>query len=253
MLGDVDQQQSSLAWLRRRDAAPEARSAPIVGWASDAKSVLRPPPGVTHVVLDTPGGVRGLELARVVMNADAILMPVCNSAFDRESTLECHAELMTLPRISSGRCKVALVGMRLDARTRAGERLERWAARHHLSYIGGLREAQVYVRCADQGLTVFDLPQAKVAADIEQWASIIHWIYGSGLAQTRIDMASNPAAKALQARRAGFLTSTARPPSSLMSALTTASPGLPTPAHPAARPSIAERLGGLLSVFKSPH
>ena len=249
MLGDVDQQQSSLGWLRRRETQSEARSAPIVGWASDAKSVLRPPPGVTHVVLDTPGGLRGLDLARVVMNADAILMPVCNSSFDRESTLDCYAELKTLPRVTSGRCKIAIVGMRLDARTRAGERLERWAVRHELLYVGGLREAQIYVRCADQGLTLFDLPAAKVAADLQQWESIVGWVYASGLAQSRIDAALNPAAKALQARRSEFSASGTRPTSSLMAALSDA-PAVAPPTHPASRPSIADRLGGLLSVFK---
>ena len=125
MLGDVDRQQSTQSWLRLRgtQALPDS-SAPIVGWAVDPKRVLRPPAGVSLVVLDTPGGLHGFDLARVAAFADVILMPVCNSAFDRESAAECHAELMALPRIASGRCKVAAVGMRLDARTRAAETLE---------------------------------------------------------------------------------------------------------------------------------
>ena len=176
MLGDVDRQQSSLAWLRRRAAQPLARSAPIVGWAVDTRSVLRPPAGITHVVLDTPGALRGLELARVVMNADVILMPVCSSAFDRESAVECYAELMTLPRVARGRCKIALVGMRLDARTNAGALLETWAAQHKLPYIGALRETQGYVRSVEQGLTMFDLPAAKVQTDLAQWQPIVGWV-----------------------------------------------------------------------------
>ena len=103
MLGDVDRQQSSLAWLRRRATQSFARGAPIFGWAVDVKSVLRPPARITHVVLDTPGGLRGLDLARVVMGADAIVMPVCDSAFDRESAAACYAELMTLPDRKSTR------------------------------------------------------------------------------------------------------------------------------------------------------
>jgi len=47
--------------------------------------MLRVPAGITHVVLDTPGGIHGFELARIVMFADAIVMPVCSSMFDRES------------------------------------------------------------------------------------------------------------------------------------------------------------------------
>lgn len=187
MLGDVDRQQSSLAWLRRRAAQPLARSAPIVGWAVDTRSVLRPPTGITHVVLDTPGGLRGLDLARVVMSADAILMPVCSSAFDRESASECYAELMTLPRVASGRCKVALVGMRLDARTSAGGLLEAWAAQHKFPYVGALRETQAYVRSVEQGLTLFDLPASKVQADLAQWQPIVDWVHEAWQASERPD------------------------------------------------------------------
>ena len=247
MLGDVDRQQSSLAWLRRRAANPQARRAPIVGWAVDTRSVLRPPASITHAVLDTPGGLRGLELARVVMNADAILMPVCSSAFDRESAIECYAELMTLPRVASGRCKVALVGMRLDARTGAGALLETWAAQHKLPYIGALRETQAYVRSVEQGLTLFDLPASKVQADLTQWQSIIDWVHAAWRTPERLDGVARPVAR--------------------LAADTTAPPAKrPTPAPSSAvldsrlmhdrprrtmRPSLADRFGWLFAAFRS--
>lgn len=193
MLGDVDRQQSSLAWLRRRTAQPLARGAAIVGWAFGAKSVLRPPAGITHVVLDTPGGLQGYDLARVVMGADAILMPVGDSVFDRESALDCHAELMTLPRVASGRCKVALVGMRLDARTRAAARLEAWALEHGLAYVGSLRESQLYPRGAEQGLTVFDVPAAKVEVDLAQWQPVIDWMDATWAAAERLEATARTA------------------------------------------------------------
>lgn len=173
MLGDVDRQLSTQAWLARRNA--KRRSA-IVGWKVEPKNVVRPPAGIAHVVLDTPGGLRGFDLARVVIYADAIVMPVCNSAFDRESAAECYAELLTMPRVASGRCKVAAVGMRLDARTKAGETLRLWAQSHGIAYIGALRETQTYVRCIDQGLSVFDLPPSKAEADLAQWQPILEWL-----------------------------------------------------------------------------
>ena len=176
MLGDVDRQQSTQSWLRSRSLLDLPGSAPIVGWAVDPKRVLRPPAGVRHVVLDTPGGLRGFDLARVVAFADVILMPVCNSIFDRESAADCFAEMMALPRVASGRCKVAAIGMRLDARTRAAEVLETWARGLKLPFIGVLREAQAYVRCVEQGLTVFDLPDAQAQADVAQWKPIIAWL-----------------------------------------------------------------------------
>jgi len=176
MLGDVDRQQSTQSWLRSRNLHTLPRSAPIVGWAVDPKRVLRPPAGVRHVVLDTPGGLRGFDLARVAAFADVILMPVCNSIFDRESAADCFAELMALPRVAGGRCKVAAIGMRLDARTRSAEVLEAWARGLKLPFIGVLREAQVYVRSVESGLTVFDLPAAQAEADLAQWKPIAAWL-----------------------------------------------------------------------------
>lgn len=172
MLGDVDRQQSSRGWLRRRDAALPG----IAPWVVDQKNVLRVPTGITHVVLDTPGGLHGFELARIVMFADAIVLPVCPSVFDRESAAACLAELQTLPRVAKGQCRLAAVGMRVDARTNAGETLRMWAEGLGLPMIGQLRETQAYVRSLERGLTLFDLPADKVAQDLAQWSPILQWL-----------------------------------------------------------------------------
>jgi chromosome partitioning protein len=172
MLGDIDRQQSSRGWLKRRDAALPT----IAPWTLDQKNMLRVPTGITHVVLDTPGGLNGFELARVVMFADAVIMPVCPSVFDREAAAACLAEMQTLPRVSTGRCKVATVAMRVDGRTNAAESLRIWSEGLGLPLIGVVREAQAYVRHLERGLTLFDLPMDDVAKDLAQWASILEWI-----------------------------------------------------------------------------
>lgn len=172
MLGDIDRQQSSRGWLRRRDPSLPG----IAPWAIDQKNVLRVPTGITHVVLDTPGGLHGFELARIVMFADAIILPVCPSLFDRESAAACHAELMTLPRTAKGQCKLAAIGMRVDGRTNAGEVLKDWAQQRNLEMPGLLRETQNYVRCLERGLTLFDLQPSQVATDLAQWKPILDWL-----------------------------------------------------------------------------
>jgi chromosome partitioning protein len=176
MLGDVDRQQSTETWLRQRKAQPLGPRQKIVGWSVDPRTFVRPPAGIEHVILDTPGGLRGFDLARVVMYADAIVMPVCNSIFDRESAAECLAELRTLPRVSTGRCKVAVVGMRLDARTKSAEVLQAWAASLNVPFIAVLRESQAYVRCIEKGLSLFDLTAAQVQTDLAQWKPILDWL-----------------------------------------------------------------------------
>lgn len=261
MLGDVDRQQSTLSWVRRRGKLSLPNSVAILGCAVDPRSAMRPSVGVTHVVLDTPGGLRGLDLARMVMAADAILMPVCNSAFDRESAAECHAELMALPRVASGRCKVAVVGMRLDARTKAEAQLQAWAAQHRIAFIGSLRETQGYVRCIEMGLTLFDLPAAKAQADLAQWQPIIDWL---GQAWR----AAEPAGGAARApSRPAAATPTPRaapspvPPPVPAPALAQRAPALSSdlaplaviqPPQTAPRSGIAHRLSRLFAGFKTP-
>ena len=171
MLGDVDRQQSSRMWLRRRPVHLPA----IAPWAMD-QNTLKVPTGISHVVLDTPGGLHGFELARVVMFADAIVVPVCPSMFDRESAAMCLAELQALPRIASGRCRLGSVGMRIDGRTNAAESMRAWADAVGVPFLGTLRETQLYARALERGLTLFDLPQQQVAADLAQWEPILEWL-----------------------------------------------------------------------------
>jgi chromosome partitioning protein len=175
MLGDVDRQQSAVPWLKRRQTQAVG-GVPLVGWALDGTKVLRPPSGVSHVVLDTPGGLRGFELSRLLMYADVVLMPVCDSIFDRESAAACLKEMRMHPRAAVGKVQIGVVGMRVDARTRGEPRLRAWAAEQGVTFAGALREARSYVRCAEHGLTIFDLPPAKVQGDLAQWEPIVDWL-----------------------------------------------------------------------------
>jgi chromosome partitioning protein len=171
MLGDVDRQQSTRSWLRRRSTELPH----IAPWAVD-QNILRVPTGMTHVVLDTPGGMHGFDLARMVMFADVVLMPVCSSSFDRESAAACFAELMTMPRIATGRCKLACIGMRIDGRTSSAQLMQDWATGLGLPFLGVLRETQLYVQCLERGMTIFDLSQQSAQTDLQQWQPILDWL-----------------------------------------------------------------------------
>lgn len=189
MLGDIDRQQSSRTWLGMR---PE-RFPKIVPWAVDNRSILRVPAGVTHVVLDTPGGLHGFELAKVVMFADILLMPVTHSIFDLSSASQCIAELKALPRVASGKAKIGIVGMRVDDMERADRLLGSWAESKDLPYLGSLKKSQNYVNALEAGMTLFDLPREQAVIDIEQWAALTDWLDPlAGLGQSPT-FASNPA------------------------------------------------------------
>jgi chromosome partitioning protein len=190
-LGDIDRQQSTRAWLRQRKASGERTR--ILGWNVDAKTFVRAPVGIDHVVMDTPGGLAGLDLARVVMYADAILMPVGSSLFDRSSAADCLAELRAMPRVQSGRCRIAAVGMRIDLRSDGAERVKAWAAEQQLSLVATLPQSPAYPRCAERGLTLFDVPQAQVEEELGHWRPLLQWL------RPLLQPAANSAAPALPA------------------------------------------------------
>ena len=78
MLGDIDRQQSSRDWLAiRPDDAPH-----ISSWEVGPDHMARPPKGVSHVVLDTPAGLSGKQLEKVVKVAARIVVPIQASPFD---------------------------------------------------------------------------------------------------------------------------------------------------------------------------
>lgn len=177
-LGDIDRQQSTRTWLRQRKMlyAQAGEGMHIVGWHIDARSFVRPPAGIDHVVIDTPGGLTGLDLARVVMYADAIVVPVGLSIFDRESAAACLAELRTLPRVASGRCRLAAIGMRVETRADAADVLLEWSEQQRLQLVAVLPQSHAYVRCIDQGLTLFDMPLNEIESDLDHWKPLVQWL-----------------------------------------------------------------------------
>lgn len=177
-LGDIDRQQSTRTWLRQRKMlyAQAGEGMHIVGWHIDARSFVRPPAGIDHVVIDTPGGLTGLDLARVVMYADAIVVPIGLSIFDRESAAACLAELRTLPRVASGRCRLAAIGMRVEARADAADVLLEWSEQQKLQLVAVLPQSHAYVRCIDQGLTLFDMPLNEIEGDLDHWKPLVQWL-----------------------------------------------------------------------------
>ncbi|MBL8324037.1 MAG: ParA family protein [Rubrivivax sp.] len=173
MLGDVDRQRSTVPWLRLR-AGRQLAGEPLHGWVADPRNVLRPPAGVRHVVLDTPGGLHGFDLGRVLTYADVVLLPLADSLFDRESAAACLREVRAHPRVTSGRVQVGLVGMRLGAA--ADPALHAWAAGHDAAMVGALSDSRIYVSVAERGLTVFDLPREAVERELGEWESLLEWL-----------------------------------------------------------------------------
>ncbi|GAA4337070.1 ParA family protein [Variovorax defluvii] len=171
MLGDIDRQRSARLWLGLR--TPAARE--IRTWeASDDGTVVRPPRGTTHAVIDTPAGLHGSRFKEVVALADKVLVPLQPSIFDIYATREFIDKLLSHRR--SDKTRIGVVGMRVDGRTLAAERLREFVGGLGVPVLGELRDTQNYVQLAARGLTLFDIAPGRVQRDLEQWEPIRQWL-----------------------------------------------------------------------------
>ena len=78
MLGDADTQQSSRTWLSLRPT----NLRPISAWEISEGHIVKPPKGTTHVVIDTPAGLKGNKLDALLKLADKVIVPLQPSIFD---------------------------------------------------------------------------------------------------------------------------------------------------------------------------
>ena len=174
MLGDIDRQQSSREWLAIRPFELPT----IETWDIGPDNIARPPKGTSHVVLDTPAGLHGKMLDRVLKLSSRVIVPVQPSMFDMLATRHFLEALLAEKAVRKGKADVAVIGMRVDARTRAAGELEKFFATFDLPVLAYLRDTQVYVQATAAGMTIFDLPPSRAERDIEQWQAIIDWAEG---------------------------------------------------------------------------
>ena len=172
MLGDIDRQQSSREWLRLRPASlPRIHS-----WEIEEGKPARPPKDATRVILDTPAGLHGKKLSHVLKLVQRVIVPLQPSIFDILATRHFLDALREEQETRKNPAFVALIGMRVDARTRAAGELERFLADVGLPVLTYLRDTQNYVQAAAHGMTLFDSPPSRVAKDLEQWQAIRDWV-----------------------------------------------------------------------------
>jgi chromosome partitioning protein len=174
MLGDADSQQSSRQWLQLRQRLQTAELPVISGWDMAAENIARPPKGTTHVVLDTPAGLHGKRLDRVLKIADRLLIPLQPSLFDIQAT-DTFVQALRLHR-RSRTIKLGLVGMRVREHTLANEQLSSYLATVPVPVVAWLRDTQNYVQLAARGLSLWDVAPSRVERDLQQWAPLRDWL-----------------------------------------------------------------------------
>ena len=171
-LQDADPQRSASEWLARRPPLFPA----IGGFTGDVRRKELKDVAPQWLVVDSPAGLHGEALRDAVRRADVMLVPVSPSAFDMAATKHFLETVGDYKAIKEGGIAVGIVGMRVDARTRSAADLDEFLAGYDYPVVTHLRDTQVYVYCARDGYSVFDLPRSRGEQDWEQWKPLTRWI-----------------------------------------------------------------------------
>jgi len=163
---DLDKQKSSTAWLAMRDLALPDIELMREGQKEDSD----------WLVIDSPAGLHGKNLERALKLAHKVVVPIAPSLFDIRASQDFLATLAEEKAVRKHRDFVAVVGMRVDHRTRAGVTLEMFMEKQELPVLAFLRNTQHYVNAAFEGRSLFDLPPHQVERDLEQWKGLVDWL-----------------------------------------------------------------------------
>ncbi len=170
VLSDMDRQKSSLNWLERRpDNLPIIHGLDGRGKHSNSLSA-------DWTIIDSPAGIHGEKLSEAVKKADWVIVPMQSSTFDIGATEDFLKILSDEKAVRKERTFVAMIGMRIDSRTKAASKLQSYLEESGFPVMGHLRDAQIYVQAAEQGASIFDLSPSRASKDVQQWSMLLHWL-----------------------------------------------------------------------------
>lgn len=170
VLSDMDRQKSASAWLaRRNEALPLIHGLDGRGKHADSLSA-------EWSIIDSPAGIHGDKLSDAVKRADWVIVPIQPSAFDIGATEDFLDILRAEKAVRKERTFVAMVGMRVDPRTRTALKLQEFLDNAGFPVMTNLRDGQIYMQAAEQGMSLFDMRPSLVVRDMQQWAPLLQWL-----------------------------------------------------------------------------
>jgi chromosome partitioning protein len=176
---DLDPQGSSTRWLHKRSK----ESAPIHGIVAYSRSSgvtrswqLRVPPHCTSLIVDTPAALEAAAFPEITRGADVILVPVMPSDIDIHAAAKCIADLLLVAKIRRSEGRLGIIANRVRSNTLISQSLMRFLSSLDIPLIATLRDSQNYVRAAETGLGIHEMPAWQVRQDLGQWEQITTWL-----------------------------------------------------------------------------
>ncbi len=176
---DYDPQGSSLHWLRVRTQPGGriygANAAPQKG--GRIRSVeMHVPADTQQLIVDAPAGASGLLLQEMLSKADRIIIPVAPSAIDIHATANFIRDLLLVGRIRTRNIQLSVVANRVRSSMPVYQPLERFLNSLGLPFLTRIGDSDVYVKAAEAGIGIFEMPPSAAAAECAEFMPIVEWV-----------------------------------------------------------------------------
>ena len=176
---DMDRQGSSTHWLQNRPSnLPEIVGISVRDSKHDATSnqCITVPEDIEYAVIDAPAGLPSDRLIDYTCGAHAIFVPVLPSDLDIHAASRLISDLLLKAQVSRRNERLGVVANRVRERTIAYQQLMRFLSRLSITVVGLIRDSQSYVRAAEHGLCIHEMPHSRVGKDLAQWEAISFWL-----------------------------------------------------------------------------
>ena len=179
VLIDYDPQASASEWLSIRP-----NNLPPIHCVSAGTSAagmtrtwqLRVPPGTSRVILDTPARLDQITTARLVREADSILIPVMDSAIDVRAASRFLKDLMKYPEFRQAKQKAVVLGNRVRHNSQSYDDLKALLDELEIPFLTSLRDSEHYALAAAEGLGIQELESKDADLDKDCWQKLARLI-----------------------------------------------------------------------------
>lgn len=130
------------------------------------------------MIIDTPAAVEAHALPELTRGADAVIVPVMPSDIDIHATAKCIADLLLVAKIRRSENRIGIIANRVRNNTLVSQSLMRFLHSLDIPLITTLRDSQNYVRSAELGVGVIEMPRWQVQHDLDHWRQIVAWLGG---------------------------------------------------------------------------
>jgi len=136
----------------------------------------RPDRGTQRVIIDTPSGLNVIEFRSILMECDAIIIPVLPSAIDTHAVTRFIGVMLLQGKFRSEEGRMVVVANRARKNTLIYQRLEKFLNSLGIPFITTLRDTQHYIRSNEEGKGMFDMPTSLMSKDLATWQPLLEWL-----------------------------------------------------------------------------